>query len=102
MFQKVVQASLLLHPVGDVILVGYFPHVDVVFAQQELFRLLQVLVSHGFDGSGDGGREEECLARGGQMIQDLPHLLFETHVQHEVGLVQDQNPQAVESDGASP
>ena len=38
-----------------------------------------------------GGREEQRLARGGRLAHDLAHLRQKAHVEHAVGLVENQH-----------
>jgi hypothetical protein len=49
-----------------------------------------------FDGVGHGGREEQVLAFGREPVQDGPDVREEAHVEHVVGLVQDQGVQGGE------
>ena len=47
-----------------------------------------------------GGREEERLPLGGQQRQDAPDVVDEAHVEHAVGLVEDEEADGVERDVA--
>ena len=74
-------AEVLLHGVGRLAHAGDFHHGG--------------LVQHGVDGALDGGRngcrEEQRLVPLGQRVHDAAHGGPEAHVQHAVGLVQDED-----------
>ena len=64
-------------------------HFDALGGAQELVRKTRDLRRH-------GGREEQRLAREGQELADLLDVRDETHVEHAVGFVDDEDLHAVE------
>ena len=58
--------------------------------------ITQDLFGQGPDAPGHGGREEQVLALGGQGGQDALEIRQEAHVEHAVGLVQNQGLQVAE------
>ena len=65
----------------------------------DLDRLAQVAAHHVRDARRDGGREEDRLALLGNRPEDLLEVLGEAHVEHLVGLVEDEDGDAVQAEG---
>ena len=82
-----VEARALLHGVGDV---RERRAGRVRLRHGEPHRLLLVGARHRLDRARIGRGEEDGLPRPGRRAQDLLHLLAEAHVEHAVGLVDDQ------------
>ncbi|MBI2362320.1 MAG: nucleoside monophosphate kinase [Elusimicrobia bacterium] len=57
-------------------------------------------VKQALDGGGDRGREHQGLAPGGDLVEDLRHVREESHVEHAVGLVEDDGRDGLEAPAA--
>ena len=68
---------------------------------RDLHRVVQHLVGEPRDLRRHGRREEQRLALLRQQRDDLPDVADEAHVEHAVGLVEDQDLDLVETDGAA-
>ena len=73
---------------------GRLLHADVL-------RGLGVALDEVADGPRHGGAEEDGLARGGRGLEDVLDVVAEAHVQHDVGLVEDEHLELVEAQGAA-
>ena len=54
-------------------------------------RVLDLAADGAHDGVVDGGREQQRLALGGDAVDDLLHIRPEAHIEHAVGLVEDEH-----------
>ncbi len=62
-------------------------------------RVTQQVVRQASDGRREGGAEEQRLARLRQLLEDALDVVDEAHVQHAVGLVEDQDLDRAQVDG---
>ena len=76
--------------------------VDLVLGEQHPLGLGQVVVDEPLDAEGDGGREEQRLPLRRHVLHDLAHLDREAHVEHAVGLVEDEHLHLLEAQGLAP
>ena len=65
-------------------------------------RVAQQVLRERADRGRERGAEEQALALGRQQREDAPDVGDEAHVQHAIGLVEDEDLDAAEVDGALP
>jgi hypothetical protein len=54
------------------------------------FRVMHELPGQSLDFSGKGGGKEQCLTLAGEKPDNLSDGWYETHIEHAVGLIQNQ------------
>ncbi len=91
-------AVLLAHEAGDVLDVA----VGVAEARAlDVQGLALVALRQLADGGREGGGDQVCAALGGRLLEDPLELLAEAHVEHLVGLVEDDRPEGSAVEGAA-
>ncbi len=65
-------------------------------------RVAQQLLGEPSDGLGEGRREEEALSLGRQQADDRADVVDEAHVEHPIGLVEDEELDGAEVDRSPP
>jgi hypothetical protein len=93
---ELVERRLLVELRGQAIEVLDLLDVDLVLGEKHPLGLGEVVVDEAADPEGNRRGEEQRLPLRRHVLHDLAHLHREAHVQHAVGLVEDQRLDAVE------